>query len=100
MPKALKKKIYPELAGTTWVGNESDFGAMRYTFFEDGRFEYEHGNGKWINGTWNQVDDTVYWEHNKKYSEFRGKFIEGALVGEKTNVNGLRWSVNMTQKKE
>ena len=101
VPKALKKSKTPELSGTTWAGNEDGFGAITYTFLTDGRFEYKHGNGEFtINGTWNQTGDEIYWEHNKKYSECRGKIEGGNLTGTKTNVKGLTWGVTLTLKKD
>lgn len=80
------------LEGTTWAGD----GAVAFTIY---RFErggvlgYSYNNSSYRNGTWKQEGDSLYFECNKKYYEFRGTIRDNEITGQSWNIKGGKWNL-------
>ena len=93
VPKAVKKVAAPPVAGTVWIGDDSDFRRVTYTFEANGRLTYSYGGTTYQNGTWLQDGDTLTWETNKHYADYTLKYADGVFSGSAKNVTGLTWQV-------
>jgi hypothetical protein len=79
------------IAGTIWVGTDSDEDYYEYHFKEDGSFHYNSPTGFWKNGTWRQEGDTIYMETNNNYSEYEGKITGNRIEGNAWNIEERKW---------
>ena len=82
----------PSVAGTTWVGTDSDGDYYEYYFQPDGSLHYKSATGFWKNGSWKQDGDAIYMETNKKYAERQGRISGAHMQGEGWNVKGRKWT--------
>jgi hypothetical protein len=85
------------VTGTTWVGTDSDGDYYEYTFQPDGVLHYKSPSGFFTNGTWQEVDDTIYMQTyygqtTKKYSERMGQIKGTHMEGKGINIVGRTWS--------
>ncbi|MGD1015183.1 MAG: hypothetical protein ABR863_01900 [Roseiarcus sp.] len=80
------------VAGTTWVGTDSDGDYYEYTFQTDGVLAYKSPNGFYKNGTWKQHGDGIYMETNHKFSERQGRIAGEHMEGDAWNVQGHKWT--------
>ena len=85
------------VTGTTWVGTDSDGDYYEYTFQPDGVLHYKSPSGFFTNGTWQEVDDTIYMQTyygqtTKKYSERMGQIKGTHMEGKAINIVGRTWS--------
>lgn len=84
----------PDLRGTTWSGWNDAIKAPWVVIFEaDGTFNNSYNNNTYRTGSWKQAGNTLYYETNGKYAEFRGAIQGNTIVGQAWNVNGLRWQI-------
>jgi hypothetical protein len=93
VPKAVKKPAVPSVSGIVWVGDDTDFKRVTYTFEASGRLTYSYGGTTYQNGTWAQDGDTLTWETNKHYADYTLKYADGVFSGSAKNVTGLTWQV-------
>ena len=80
------------VAGTTWVGTDSDGDYYEYTFQADGALHYKSPSGFWTNGTWKQDGDSIYMETNNKYSEYQGRISGTHMEGKAWNIKDKHWT--------
>jgi saccharopine dehydrogenase-like NADP-dependent oxidoreductase len=85
------------VTGTTWVGTDSDGDYYEYTFQPNGVLHFKSPSGFFTNGTWQQVDDTIYMQTyymqtTKKYSERMGQIKGTHMEGKAINIVGRSWS--------
>ena len=102
IPRSIKPKSPPQLAGTVWVSeDQADLGCVTYTFHEDGKLTYSYGKNavsSYQDASWKQEGETVYFECNKKYVEYNGKFEDGMMVMKAANVANNSWTVRIHPK--
>ncbi len=94
-PAALKHADPFELGGSSWFGSDIESGDWEITFEKDGRITYSYNGRTFKNGSWQWQGNTLYFETNKKYYEFRGAFQGNLIDGESWNVQGIRWHTSM-----
>jgi hypothetical protein len=87
----------PRVEGTTWSGTDGD-GPMTFTFEPGGVLRYTYQAGTFRNGTWKQTGRSVYIEMNNKFAERRGTLRGNRLTGDAWNVQGLKWSFDVSRK--
>ena len=80
------------VAGTTWVGTDSDGHYYEYHFQAGGALHYQSPTGFFKNGTWKQDGDAIYMEMNQKYAEYRGRISGKRMKGRASNVTGKKWT--------
>ena len=80
------------VAGTTWVGTDSDGDYYEYHLQADGALHYKSPTGFYKNGSWKQDGDTIYMETNKKYAERQGRISGTHMEGKGWNVKGRTWT--------
>jgi hypothetical protein len=85
------------VTGTTWVGTDSDGDYYEYTFVAGGVLHFKSPSGFFTNGTWQQVEDTIYMQTyyqqtTKKYSERIGQIKGTHMEGKAMNIVGRTWS--------
>jgi hypothetical protein len=85
------------VTGTTWVGADSDGDYYEYTYLAGGVMHYKSPSGFYTNGTWQQVDDTIYMQTyymqtTKKYAERMGQIKGTHMEGNALNIVGRTWS--------
>ena len=85
------------VTGTTWVGTDSDGDYYEYTFVAGGALHFKSPSGFYTNGTWQQVDDTIYMQTyymqtTKKYAERMGQIKGTHMEGKALNIVGRTWS--------
>lgn len=86
-PPAPPRLVLIDLRNTQWHGTEP---ADRNIFFHaDGSLGYLQGQKSF--GTWKITGDTIYFEFNNRYREFRGVIKGNVIQGESWNVTGKRW---------
>ncbi|MSQ93413.1 MAG: hypothetical protein EXR98_02530 [Gemmataceae bacterium] len=84
-------QAFIELRDTAWAGIEP---ADRNIFFHsNGGLSY--GIAQKPFGTWKQEGNTVYFEFNKRYREFRGTIEGNTIRGESWNTAGKRWQTRL-----
>ena len=78
------------LAGTYWFGKcyVDNFWII---FEPNGTITYGYTGNKWNSGSWKLEGNSLYFEMNKKYLEFRGTIQGDTIQGESWNVQGSRW---------
>ena len=86
-----------DVTGTTWAGTDSDGDYYEYTFQPNGVLDYKSPSGTFTNGTWQEVDDTIYMQTylrltTKKYSERIGQIKGTHMEGKAINIAGRTWS--------
>src|SRR5687768_16216184 len=84
-----------EMAGTVWEGPDGSYAYKRMVFEPDGTLSYSHKGGNFRSGTWRMEGNTVYFQVNKQYREFRGTVTGNILTGESWNKAGKRWKTEM-----
>jgi hypothetical protein len=85
-----------DLRGTTWTGYCSAVGADWIAHFEsDGTLRYSYKGATYVNGTWKVEGNSLYFETNKRYSEFRGEIRANSISGECWNTEGDRWRIEL-----
>jgi hypothetical protein len=82
----------PSVAGTLWVGVDSDGDHYEYAFMEDGTLHYASPSGFHVNATWKQDGDTIYFETNNRYSEYQGRIMGGHIEGKAWNTQNHQWT--------
>ena len=89
-----------DFRGTTWEGKTYEGWAMTLVFEPDGvlTFSYQ-GSISSKTASWKSEANTLYFETNNKYCEFRGIVNGNVLQGESWNVTGLRWKTLLTRAK-
>ena len=80
------------VAGTIWVGADSDGDYYEYHFQADGALHYKSPDGFHKNATWTQDGDAIYMETNKKFSEREGRISGTHMEGKARNVRGDAWT--------
>ena len=80
------------IAGTTWVGTDSDGDYYEYTFQADGTLYYKSPSGFHTNGTWKQDGTSIYMETNNRYSEYQGRISGTHIEGNAWNVKDKHWT--------
>jgi hypothetical protein len=80
------------LEGTIWDGIDSDGDYYVYEFLSDGVLKYTSPNGTFTNGTWIQDGNSVYFETNKKISEYEGVINGDTIAGNAWNQDGHKWT--------
>jgi hypothetical protein len=80
------------VAGTTWVGTDSDGDYYEYHFQADGALHYKSPSGFHRIGNWKQDGNAVYMETNNKYSEYQGRITGTHIEGNAWNVEGRKWT--------
>ena len=80
-----------DLRGSTWFGKTYEKADMTILFEPTGRISWTHTNSTYTTGSWTLQGNSVYFEMNNKYCEFRGTLTGNVIDGTSTNVNGLRW---------
>ena len=80
------------VAGTTWVGTDSDGDYYEYNFQTNGAMFYKSPTGFWKNGTWVQKGNSIYMETNKKYSEYKGQIFGTHMEGTAWNIKDRKWT--------
>lgn len=83
------------ISETSWQGKDLWGRPIVLYFSGDGRLAYKTGNGIFTDGTWQQNDDNVYLEINKKFVEQRGVLKDDELTGDGVTQRGYKgsWSV-------
>jgi hypothetical protein len=78
------------LAGTYWFGKcyVDNFWII---FEPNGTITYGYSGSKWNSGSWKVEGNSLYFEMNKRYLEFRGTIQGETIQGESWNVQGSRW---------
>ena len=84
------------IAGTRWAGIEvggPGNGYIELFFGEDGGCTLNNAGGV-VAGSWQQFENTIYFELNGKYSEWSGTVnpISGGMHGNAINKAGKGWS--------
>jgi hypothetical protein len=80
-----------DLRDTFWTGADS---ADRNIYFHpDGTLGYHRGQKTF--GSWKLEGDTVYFEFNNRYREFRGRIQGNIMRGDSWNVTGKRWHTEL-----
>ncbi len=69
------------VAGTTWVGTDSDGDYYEYHFQTNGALHYKSPTGFWKNGTWRQEGNEIYMETNNRYTERQGIISGNRMEG-------------------
>jgi hypothetical protein len=82
--------LIPKLEGTTWSG-DGVVAPTTYFFDKNGVLQYSYNGNTYRNGTWKQEGESLYWESNQKYCEFKGKIEAAEIVGNAWNVRGGKW---------
>ncbi len=82
----------PSVAGTMWVGTDSDGDHYEYHFMSDGSLHYRSPTGFSTNATWTQNGNEIYMETNNRYSERRGTITGNQMRGNGWNQVGLEWT--------
>jgi len=82
------------ISGTSWAGKDLWGRPIVWYFSSDGHLTYKTGNGIFTDGTWQQNDDDVYIEINKKFVEQRGVLKDDELAGDGFTQRGYKgtWS--------
>ena len=80
------------VAGTTWVGRDSDGDYYEYHFQADGALHYQSPSGFYKNGSWKQDGDGIYMETNNKYAERQGRISGTRMEGNAWNVKDRKWT--------
>lgn len=80
------------VAGTTWVGTDSDGDYYEYHFQTNGALHYKSPTGFWKNGTWRQEGNEIYMETNNRYTERQGIISGNRMEGKAWNKEGRRWT--------
>lgn len=91
-PVVPSESVSASIAGTTWVGTDSDGDYYEYHFQADGAMHYKSPTGFWKNGTWKQDKGSIYMETNKRYSEYQGVINGAHIEGQAWNIKGRRWT--------
>ena len=84
------------VTGTTWTGTDSDGDYYEYTFVAGGVLHFKSPSGFFTNGTWQEVDDTIYMQTyyqqtTKKYAERMGQIKGTHMEGNAMNIAGRTW---------
>lgn len=87
------------IVGTTWSGQDGEY-QTTFRFEADGKLNYGYKNGHFDNGTWKQTGNTIYFEMNDKYREFKGTFEGDKIEGDSWNVAGKKWTTSITRKEK
>lgn len=80
------------VAGSTWVGTDSEGDYYEFHFQADGALHYKSPSGFYKNGSWKQDGDGIYMETNNKFSERQGRISGTHMEGNAWNVRGQKWS--------
>lgn len=93
-PLKAPSEFFLDIRGTSWVGQ--DFVPnYQMTFKADGTLSYGYKGKLNHGGSWIQQGNSVYFEINKKYREFKGSVDADTLQGESWNVTGKRWQTHL-----
>jgi hypothetical protein len=92
-PVVPSESFTPSIAGTTWVGTDSDGDYYEYYFQTDGIMHYKSPAGFfWKNGTWKQDKSSIYMEMNNRYAEYQGVITGTRMEGQGWNTKGRKWT--------
>lgn len=91
-PVIPSQSLPASVAGTTWVGTDSDGDYYEYHFQRGGALHYQSPTGFYENGNWKQEGTSIYMETNNKYSEYQGLISGNRMQGKAWNTNGQRWT--------
>jgi hypothetical protein len=80
------------VAGTLWVGTDSDGDHYEYAFQANGALYFKSPSGFHINGTWKQDGNSIYMEMTNKYSEYQGRISGTHMEGNAWNVKDRKWT--------
>ncbi|MDQ6963141.1 MAG: hypothetical protein Q9M28_11565 [Mariprofundaceae bacterium] len=90
----------PSISGTTWAGTDSEGDHYVYRFFPNGELGFTSPTGTFRDGdTWKQDGKTIYFETNKKYSEYEGVINGNTMQGKAWNTQKDTWTWTATKKK-
>jgi hypothetical protein len=92
----------PSIAGTKWIGKESDGEALTCEFQRGGTLDYTDPDASqrtYRNGTWRQDGASVYMETNHKYAEYRGQIAGTLMSGTAKNIKGKSWTWKLSLKR-
>ncbi|HYE14949.1 MAG TPA: hypothetical protein VD968_10955, partial [Pyrinomonadaceae bacterium] len=89
-----------KLEGTAWEGYSNDSGPFTVEFLPEGKLRYTHlFTGRATGGTWKQLGEFVQVSLGG-YSNFNGRLEGGALKGEGSNAEGVKWKWELKQKEK
>ena len=91
-PVVPSESVSASIAGSTWVGTDSDGDYYEYHFQVDGVLHYRSPTGLWKNGTWKQDNSSIYMEMNNRYSEYEGVITGVHMKGHGWNTTGRKWT--------
>ena len=89
------------LIGTTWIYNADNKYMTEIEFLDDKKLAFTELGIRSTNAHWEQNGNSVYFEINNKYAQYKGTISISTISGEAQNIKGERWiwSANKRDKK-
>jgi hypothetical protein len=92
-PESAAPPTFFDVRDTAWAGTGPESADRNIFFHRDGTLAYQRGQKGF--GTWKMNGNTVYFEFNKGYREFRGVIRGNVIEGDSWNVTGKRWHTSL-----